>query len=195
MNIVYTENPLCTRIGLDVHDAKNFWNLIKLAEMEELLFDAHFHMQDDRWNDMAAARRAVDPDYYVDEEDGTKTKLDQRVQILHDHYVQELLSSHGGDCTCFPASCSKCHAEHMLRIDTTPGMGKYMGYYVFGVFGKPEIATCAQAIAFMQNNASLSDTGKLALAWLIDYQATKLTPTHGSVAPPSTPQPLNRNTP
>ena len=175
MNIIYTENPLCTRIKLDAHESKNFWNLIKMAEMEELLFDAHFHMQDDRWNDMAEARRAVDPDYYMSDDRQT-TKLDQRVQELYDHYVQELVSSHGGDCTCFPASCSKCHAEHMLGIDTTPGLGKHMGYYVFGVFAKPEMATCSQAIAVMQDDASLSDTGKLALAWLIDYQATKLTP-------------------
>ena len=175
MNIVYTENPLRTRVELDVHEAKNFWNLIKMAEMEELLFDAHFHMQDDRWNDLAAARRSVDPDYYMNEEDGTKTKLDQRVQVLYDWYVQELVSSHGGDCTCFPASCSKCHAEHMLGIDTTLGLSKYMSSSIYDMFYTPEITTCAQAIEKMQNNSDLSDTGKRALAWLIDYNATKLT--------------------
>lgn len=177
MNIVYNENPLCTRVELDVHEAKNFWNLIKMAEMEELLFDAHFHMQDDRWNDMEAARRAVDPDYYMNEEDDKPTKLDQRVQVLYDYYMTDLLSSHGGDCTCFPASCSKCHAENMLGVDTISGLGKHSGNYVFAMFRGEEPKTCAQVIATMQANDKLSDTGKNALAWLINYQATKLTPT------------------
>ena len=174
MNIVYTENPLCTRVELDAHESKNFWNLLKMAEMEELLFDAHFHMQDDRWQDLEKARRAVDPDYYMDEDDGKSTKLDQRVQTLHEYYVADLLSSHGGDCTCFPASCSKCHAESMLGIDTIPGMGKHIGNYVFSIFGKPEVTTCTQAIEVLQGTENLSDTGKRALAWLIDYQANKL---------------------
>ena len=178
MKIVYTENPLCTRVELDVHEAKNFWYLIKLAEMEELLFDAHFHMQDDRWHNMDTARSAVDPDYYMNDEDDKPTKLDQRVKTLHDYYMADLACSHGGDCTCVPASCSKCHAESMLGIDTIPGMGKHMGSYIFGLFGKPEVTTCAQAIAFMQATENLSDTGKRALAWLVDYQATKLSIGH-----------------
>lgn len=178
MNIVYTENPLCTRVELDEHEAKQFWASIKMAEMEELLFDAHFHMQDDRWNDMDAARRAVDPDYYMNEEDDKPTKLDQRVQVLYEHYMDELVSSHGGDCTCFPMSCSKCHAENKLGLDTIKGLGKYSGNYIFGVFRREGVATCAQAIASMQAQDELSDIGKKALAWLIEYQATKLnTPT------------------
>lgn len=186
MNIVYNENPLCTRVELDVHEAKNFWNLIKMAEMEELLFDAHFHMQDNRWNDMDAARRAVDPDYYMNEDGDKPTKLDQRVQVLHDHYMGDLLSSHGGDCTCFPASCSKCHAESMLGIDTIPGLGKHSGNYIFAMFRGPEAKTCTQVIAEMQANDKLSDTGKNALAWLITYQATKLSPAAVSTASTTT---------
>lgn len=175
MNIVYNENPLCTRVELDVHESKNFWNLIKMAEMEELLFDAHFHMQDESWYDMAAARKAVDPDYYIAEDDNQASKLDQRVKTLYDWYLAELLSSHGGDCTCFPCGCPKCHAENMLGIKTTPGMGKHMGHRVYYLFNRPEVKTCAQAIALMQTIGNLDELGSQTLTWLIDYQATKLT--------------------
>lgn len=174
MNIIYTENPLCSRVELDAHEAQRFWDRIKIDEMEELLFDAHFHMQDDAYHDMVAARRAVDPDYYMS--DDGPTKLDQRVQVLYDHYMSELVSSHGGDCTCLPATCSKCHAESKLGIDTTKGLGKHAGSYLMGMFRGPEEKTCAQVIATMQANEALSETGKKALAWLIDYQATKLAP-------------------
>ncbi len=182
MNIVYTENPLCSRVELDEHEAKQFWSTIKIAEMEELLFDAHFHMQDDRWNDMEAARRAVDPDYYLmEKEDGGRSKIDVRVQELYEHYMGELVSSHAGDCTCFAASCSKCHAESKLGIDTIKGLGKYSGNYIFSVFRREGVATCAQAIAAMQAQSDLSDTGKNALAWLIDYEATKLNPQNQTI--------------
>jgi hypothetical protein len=176
MNIVYTENPLCSRVELNESESNNFRATIKMAELESLLLDAHVCMQADEYHDVDAARRAVDPDYYMNDDDGTPSKLDQRVDVLYNHYTKELSSSHGGDCTCFASSCSKCQAEVMLHIDTTPGLGRHSAHYIFETFSKKDVTTCGHAIALLQNTQDLSETGKSALEWLIHYQETKLTP-------------------
>lgn len=183
MKIVYTENPLCTRVELEPHESKELWYLIKVEEMVEMLYDAHFHLQDDKWHDLDKARYAVEPTYYLGNEDDENnvSKLDQRVNELHAHFMEELVSTHAGDCTCFCASCSKCHVEEMLGIRTVENLGKHAGHYMHGLFHKEGIDTCAKAIADLRANESLSDTGKKVLEWLVNYQTTKLDPQNQSL--------------
>jgi hypothetical protein len=50
-------------------------------------------------------------------------------------YEQWLSESHGGDCTCVPATCIKCYVEMLLGISTITGLGKHeasgIGYQDF----------------------------------------------------------------
>lgn len=51
-------------------------------------------------------------------------------------YVDSLSDFHGGDCTAFPASCPRCHAEGMFKIPYTANWGKSEGYKMEQAFLK-----------------------------------------------------------
>lgn len=43
------------------------------------------------------------------------------------HIVEAVSEEHVGDCTCVPASCSRCHAESALGLNTFP-FSKHVGH-------------------------------------------------------------------
>lgn len=144
MNIIWNENPLLTQIILDEHEKKEFWYKIKIKELQdEVISSAYFHLDEDKqFFDLKQARQELNPEYFYPEwndisKKGQKSALDQRVDELYECYIGDFEhNSHCGDCTCVPMSCSKCHAEHLLGINTTKGLGKHEGSAINGAFTK-----------------------------------------------------------
>lgn len=142
MKIIYKEDPLATVVELDEQETEILRLKIKLEQYEEMIFSAHWSLTRSaeylaglpRPQTIEQAReeaiKELDPEYWCD--DGNK--LDARVDELLKHYVEELKGYHVGDCTCFPASCSKCHAESILGIDTIKGLGKHPGHKIYSMF-------------------------------------------------------------
>lgn len=142
MKITYTQNPLNTTIELDDKEVEVLRLKIRLSEMEDMVFSAHFALTS-RLKDMgslkaytieqafAEAARELDPDYWC--QDG-QSRLDVRVDELLAHFLAELKSSHGGDCTCYASSCSKCIAEDKLGMDTIRGLGKHSAHKIQTAF-------------------------------------------------------------
>lgn len=135
MKITYDENPLNTKIELDENEKKELWYKIKVEQMEWLLFGAHFHLTLDEV-DIERALKEVDPDYYMAEKRGDRSKLDSRVDDLLGWYIEALVEPHCGDCTCVPTSCDKCHAEDLLGINTTKGLAQQPEHHIFNAFGE-----------------------------------------------------------
>lgn len=132
MKITYNENPLHTTVELDDHEKEVFKLKLKLKEYEEILFDAHFHLQEDKqWFNLAGVRKTLNPDRWCTDDE---SPVDKRVNELFEHYIEELMSVHLGDCVCFAMSCSKCHAEQLLGIDTISGLGKYAANKIESMF-------------------------------------------------------------
>lgn len=145
MKITYTPNPLCTIVELNEHEIELLRLKIKLEQYEDMIFSAHFALTS-RLKDMGSlkaitvekaieeATKELDPAYWCEDEN----KLDRRVNELLEHFLEELKSSHAGDCTCFAMSCSKCHAESKLGIDTIKGLGKHPGHKIQSAFSYKE---------------------------------------------------------
>lgn len=143
MKITYTPNPLDTKVELDDSEKEILRLKIKLEQYEDMLFSAHFNITHRLKNNGAlkaisvdealeAARKDLDPDYWCSDE---KSKLDERVDELLEHYILELQGYHCGDCTCVAMSCSKCHAERLIGVDTLkPFPGKHAMYHVSQAF-------------------------------------------------------------
>lgn len=146
MKITYTPNPLETIVELDEQEIELLRLKIKIEQYEELLFSAHWDLT--RETDYLAklprpktveqsreeAIKRLDPSYWCSDD---KSKLDERVDELLEHYLEELKSIHVGDCTCVPCSCSKCHAESTLGINTLdPYPGKHVLYKIASVFSR-----------------------------------------------------------
>ncbi len=147
MKITYHKNPLYTTVALDEHEKKELWHTIRFQQMQELLFDVHFHLQEGEYFDLNEARQMAAPDYYMGEDATQKSQLDARCDMLLDYYLCELMGSHAGDCTCFPCSCGKCHAEDLLGIHTIKGLGKHAAHKILSAFGPNNEKTIEEALA------------------------------------------------
>lgn len=135
MKIVYGENPFVTKVLLTDIEKLKLWYELKVRELEERLYDAHFHLTEEKYKDDVRVLSALDPSYYTEEDDGVKSKLDQRVDRLYGSFVGELEGGfHVGDCTCVPCSCVKCHAESMVGVDTIALLGKHEAHVLWDVF-------------------------------------------------------------
>lgn len=51
-------------------------------------------------------------------------------------YIESLSDIHMGDCTAFPSSCMRCHAEEIFRIPNTVNWGKHEGYKLFSQYSQ-----------------------------------------------------------
>ncbi len=180
MKITYNKNPLYTTIELDEQEKKDFWNQIKIREMEDLLFDVHFHLEEGEYFDIEKARKAVNPDYYLTDE---KSPLEKRCDMLLETYLEELQSFHIGDCTCVAWSCMKCHAESILGIDTIKGLPKHSAYKINSAFGEKNSKTIEEAIEYLANYEPTATwegweqhvprwkaEAKVAHDWLVNYK-------------------------
>lgn len=126
MKITYMENPLETTVELDEKEKEIFLLNIKLLNMEENRLMAEYALDDGNMKNVKE---------YISRSLDDKS-FEEYVQRLYDTYLEELMSSHVGDCICVACSCMKCHAESILGIDTISGCNKYMGNSIFSAFRK-----------------------------------------------------------
>lgn len=142
MRIIWNPNPLDTVVELDEHDKQLLRLRIQIEDLEERMGQAHFDLAPDtrEWHNknvkertieeaVAAALRVLDLDR--DRTEWIEARLKD--------YVEELSGSHNGDCTCVACSCLKCHAERLVGVDTTAGLGKHEGAKVKSAF-MPRVA-------------------------------------------------------
>jgi hypothetical protein len=128
MKISWHQNPLQTTISLTEQEKELFRLKVIAAEMEENVGMAAFHLdasdRDKGYFDPEQAMRYLG--YAQDADVG-----DREYRL----YLSELEQGvHIGDCTCFPASCAKCHAEYILGFSTISGLGKHAAHKVYGSF-------------------------------------------------------------
>lgn len=152
MKIHWSQNPLQTVVELDERDMEILRFKVALEEMEERIYGAHFYLEGAHLN-IERAIRELDVENL---EDVPFAKaIDQKLGWL----VPSLSDAHVGDCTCVPCSCTKCHAESMLGINTIKGLGQHSAYKVDNACKAS--ATLSEAIVKLQEYEAFRDG-----AWL-----------------------------
>jgi hypothetical protein len=146
MKIIYQDNPLSTIIELTESEKRELWLKIKISELEYLLESAWFEATNKK-PDIEAIKNDLDIDYWCSDDE--KSKLDNRVDEMFDWYLDDLKGIHCGDCTCVPSSCSKCHVEQLLGIDTIEGLPKHSASSIEYAFR--EFKTIDEAIESLEN--------------------------------------------
>ena len=193
MKITYAENPLFTTIELDDHEKEVLRLKIKVNELEERISsadiyldpgNAHWVMKETKRHQPHTLETLIEQvrkDYldidYIWAEADAERSLDKRVDVLLEHYLDELMSCHGGDCTCVACSCGKCHAEGLLGINTIEGLGKCCASKVNSAFGKDNERTINEVLESLLNynpvaSAAWDKAGASAHAWLLNYRDT-----------------------
>jgi hypothetical protein len=166
MKIIYTENPLTSRTLLNEQEKENFKLKMQVDDLKEIIYDVYFRFKDDRKKILGIPTKKFslyDPEggletleRWINQED--KEEDDEHFTKRYEFYLSELEDGvHVGDCTCVPCSCSKCHAESLLGIDTIKGLGKHLGHKVDSAFRK--VTTCAEAIERLKKPYSLENDG------------------------------------
>lgn len=152
MNILYQQNPLNTIIDLDESDIEKLRLNVHIRELEGIIHLARFYLKDKSRN--FSVKETQDRLDEIDSIDGT---VDHTLKYL----LESATEGHIGDCTCFPASCTKCMLEDFLGIDTLEysTLGKH-GFStineVFYTLG--DNTTCTQAIDYLKNNPLTKDS-------------------------------------
>lgn len=142
MKIIWNQNPLMSAVEVDEQDKRTLLLAIQNEEYVEILCSL------DMWMD---GKIKKDTPPTIEDIKGQVSKWGEICNMDIDHedvqrMVDYLQSSHGGDCTCWPATCPKCMAESYLGIDTIKGLGKHEASNIMSAFGKDGDRTIDEAI-------------------------------------------------
>jgi len=142
MKINWHQNPLRTTVDLDDRDKQMLLVAIQNEYYVGLLCDI------DMW---LSGKIPTDIPHSIEEVQKRISRWGEICNMDLDHedvqmYVEDLHDSHGGDCTCWPATCPKCMAESYLGIDTIKGLGKHEASNIMGAFGKDGDKTIDEAL-------------------------------------------------
>lgn len=133
MKINWKENPLETTVDLDDNDRQRLVLFLQNEAYVEILCDLTLTLEKDIRQDSSLPTH--------DEILKRTAKWRQICDMDETHpdvkmLESELQYSHGGDCTCWAASCMKCMAEYALGINTIKGLGQHEASNIMGVFQK-----------------------------------------------------------
>ncbi len=146
MEIKYAENPLATIVIPDERDI-----LLLKAKAEIDRYDniiCYYNIYSDpesKQYDPVKAKAELDYSNIY------PNNFDQMIDSCVNDWISDLATEHVGDCTCVPCSCSKCHVENHLGIDTIEGLRKHQANKISGAFSLPNILTCDDCIDHLEN--------------------------------------------
>lgn len=168
MKITWNKNPLLTTIELDDAEKELLRWKVKAEELTDLIEEAKYDLgQVDRPPAKKEAAECVETalktlkhyDLYAGVE--RENSLAREVDRMFGFYIEALSESHEGDCVCMACSCTKCHTEVLLGIDTMPGLEKHAANKIANAFGKDNEKSIEEAIASLENYKVTPPTGQL----------------------------------
>lgn len=165
VKVTLTPNPLNALIELTDSARRELALMIVMNEMLDDVYSAHFDLQEQRnLQDIKEGKDAVTRPYFdveraknvlkyivdrwfgKDEDgDGWEGNLASPDRWLQDKrvmmWLDEINTEHSGDCTAFACSCTRCHMEDILGINTLPGgnmINHRLRNYWWDEFATPE---------------------------------------------------------
>lgn len=143
--IEWAENPLKSKILLDDYGRLR----LKCAIAVDSLSDASVLIGLELKGELARnGRRWIENYEYANSDIDIDADITEETARCEEY----LKDQHCGDCTCAPMSCSRCHAESLLGVWTTSGLGKHEGNNVQSAFSDGR-ETLAAALHWLTTSA------------------------------------------
>lgn len=146
MKINWHQNPLKTTIDVDDQDKQMILLALQNEEYSNILCGLDLWLSDKIQKNIP---HSIEEIHRRVSDWGEICNMDinhEDVQAV----VEDLQSGHGGDCTCWPMSCSKCRAESFLGVDTIKGLGKHEGNKIMNAFGEKGDNTIDEALEILR---------------------------------------------
>lgn len=149
MKINWNQNPLRTTVDVDENDRERILLYIQNEEYTDILCDLDLWIKGTIRKDVPVTVEKIAEELSEWGQICNMKTDDEQVNM----HVAGLQHSHGGDCTCFPATCFKCLAEESLGIDTIRGLGKHSAHKIYMIFNENPDLTLDEAIAKLEEPA------------------------------------------
>lgn len=161
MKFVYYQNPLRTRVYLDDQEKEKLKLKLQIEQLENIVNGVHYYLEKDPMEVLECPNPNMNGKTYLELARKEIPKnwceaIDDYVEEMHKLYIDDLENGyHIGECTCIPCSCSKCHAEYLIDIDTIPVLGKHeaakIGSYFTGGFYQFDVMTIDEVLNKLKN--------------------------------------------
>jgi len=153
MKIEYNENPLASKVFLDDTEKQLLFWKYKWDMIGESVSWIEFDIREKKETNLDNIQNKLRDI----SEKFIETKYDEE---SIKYFIEELQSSHCGDCVYEPQTCAKCYAEEHLGIDSTPNLKHWGGTArkIMSAFSKN--STIEQAIDILKNKNYDSDEYK-----------------------------------
>jgi hypothetical protein len=159
MKIEYAENPLASKIYLDISEKKLlFWRYM-WEMLDEEIYNFYYWMKDPekqkKWykeldnKPALEAHEELEKNMHNNPLNTVYEKLNSIWEkMIHTEYdesriqsfIEALQDEHHGDCVNQPSSCLKCYAEDVLDFDSVPNLKHWGGTaaQINGAFFNPD---------------------------------------------------------
>lgn len=145
MKINWNPNPFLTSVELDENDKEHLLVAIQADDYVSLLCKIDEKLKSNEYSNMKEVQKDISK--WMDICNMTQESDEFKRHLL---YLDE---THGGDCTCFAATCFRCLVEEVLGIDTKEKCGKHEFHNVMNAFySKPneQPRTLDEAISLLE---------------------------------------------
>lgn len=130
-----TKNPLAWGCNLTPSAKKQIKAQLGFESFFDGVYSAYYHLKENADGPNPAGAldelKWVMNRWFKLTDDDNKSHA-QALEEFNEHaeiFISDLSGEHIGDCTAFPSSCTRCHVENLLGVDTLP-IGKSAAYRI-----------------------------------------------------------------
>lgn len=181
MRIIYTQNPLASKIILDELEIEKLRYKVVKDTLYNKIVSIKYHLLsggdietefDKLFNGIENDQCEVHPQV-----------IDAEVQHSMKYLLESATESHCGDCTCVAMSCTKCELEDKLGINLAEGLYSHHASYIADYFHDNPDATAQDCVDEFKNNEIIASEAwhtpdnlkrwnkerKQSMRWMQDY--------------------------
>lgn len=127
VNVILTRDPARARIEMTESAQRELVYIHAIYIVQNVVHGASFHLDKKNWPKFYKPEDAFEElnsfitRWYKLEEEKHDDQITKHKKIFHgDDLYERINEPHNGDCTAVPCSCTRCHLEELIGLNTLP---------------------------------------------------------------------------